>query len=124
VARPEKKLETKRNLRFDLRLTSEEQKRLFQAAAARGLTVSDYIRLTVLESKPVLKQADSRRDALIKGLGELGKVGSNINQIARHMNTNRKAGQIPSVSPDIISGALYGVQTLSNHLLKLLSGGD
>lgn len=114
----------KRSLRVDIRLTPDEQARLFLQAKERGLSVSDLIRLAVLDSKPVLKQTDSSRAAFIKGQEELRKIGININQIAKQINTDHKAGRIPAISPDVITGALYGVQTLSDHLLKLLSGGD
>lgn len=89
----------------------------------RGLTVSDFIRLAVLDSKPVLKQVDSSRIAFIKGHEELRKIGVNINQIAKQINMDRKSGQIPAIPADVITGALYGIQTLSDHLLKILSGG-
>lgn len=123
MARPKTKQETKRSLRVDIRLTKDEQSRLFQQATMRGLTVSDFIRLAVLDSKPVLKQVDSSRIAFIKGHEELRKIGVNINQIAKQINMDRKSGQIPAIPADVITGALYGIQTLSDHLLKILSGG-
>jgi len=123
MTRPKKIDGTRRTLRVDIRLNSLEQHRLFQQATSRGLSVSDYIRLTVLDSKPLLNQTDPGRASLIKGLGELGKIGSNINQIAKQINTDHKAGRIPAIPADVITGALYGVQTLSDHLLKILSAG-
>jgi len=123
MTRPKKIDGTKRVLRVDIRLTKLEQDRLFQKATERGLTISDFIRLAVLDSKPVLKQTDSSREMFIKGREELRKIGVNINQIAKQINTDRKAGQTPAIPAEAITGALYGVQTLSDHLLKILSGG-
>ncbi len=56
--------------------------------------MSDYVRVTVLNSTPVLKQIDPERAALITGLGQLGKIGSNVNQIARELHLKGSPGRV------------------------------
>jgi hypothetical protein len=60
---------------------------------------------------------------LIRGLGELGKIGSNINQIAHELHRERIAGIGRNVPDVLIASALQGIQTLSVHLIHLLSDG-
>ena len=113
MARPKKKVGTFRTLRLEIRLTENEQKALFTKATESGLTMSDYVRLTVLNSPPIQKKAEPERAALIKGLCQLGKIGSVINQVA----------QGHFVSDAAITAALDGVKTLSDQLINILSSG-
>jgi hypothetical protein len=123
MGRFKKAAEVRRGIRLHIRLTAEEHTRLNEQAAERGLTVSDLIRTTALNTKPRLRKADPERAALIKGLGELGKIGSNVNQIAHELHRDRIAGKGPRVPDGLIEAALYAIRNLSNHLIKLLSGG-
>lgn len=114
----------RRRNRLHIRLTDEEETRLNEQATEQGLTVSDLVRSAALDSKPQLKKADPERAALIRGLGELGKIGSNVNQIAHELHRERIAGQGPRVPGNVIETVLHAILTLSNHLIKLLTGGD
>jgi len=122
MARPTKPTGTKRILRVDIRLTPDEQMHLFAKATEQGLTVSDLVRWTIINTKPLMKRADPDRAALIRALGELGKVGSNVNQIAHELHRERIAGNGRAVPDNAITSALAGVQNLSDSLLKLLTG--
>jgi len=123
MARPVKSIEEKRTLRFDIRLTPAEQSRLSGRAAADGLSMSDYIRVTVLNSKPVANRIDPKRAPIIQGLGQLGKIGSNLNQIAHELNLERIAGRGGQVSAGRIRTALDDLKTISDHLLNILGRG-
>jgi len=113
----------RRGNRLHIRLTSDEETLLSEQAAEQGLTVSDLVRNAALGSKPRLKKADPERAALIRGLGELGKIGSNVNQIAHELHRERIAGTGHHVPDGLIEAALHAVKTLSNHLIKILTGG-
>lgn len=69
-----------------------------------------------------MKRADPERAALIKGLGELGKIGSNLNQIAHELHRVRLAGGGQAYSENDIGKAMQRIKGLSDHLLKLLVG--
>jgi len=123
MGRPFSPAEARRVIRLHIRLTAVEELRLLELATANGLTVSDFVRGVVLNSTPQLKKSDPERVALIRGLGELGKIGSNINQIAHELHRERIAGQGSRVPDEVLTASLFGVNTLSRHLLNLLSGG-
>ncbi len=123
MPRPAKKAEETRTLRVDIRLNTVEQKGLAGKAAADGLSMSDYIRVTVLNSKPVQKKINPERAALISGLGQLGKIGSNLNQIAAELHRERITLQDSQVSGERITAALDDLKLLSDHLLNILTGG-
>jgi len=77
---------SRRTVRLEVRLTPEEEARLVTLAGGSGANVSDYVRARSLgQAVPRTVATDDRR-ALIELLGELGKIGSNLNQVARHLN--------------------------------------
>lgn len=63
-----------------LRLTENEKKQAVKRAKDEGLTLSSYIRKCVLNEKFV-----SRTD--VQTVFELKKIGTNLNQLAKHVNT-------------------------------------
>lgn len=124
MPRPQKNHSDRRTRRVEIRLTSAEEKSLAAHASDDGLTVSDFIRKAALGSKPRIQQANPERAVLIRLLAELGKVGSNVNQIAKALNTDLAKGQKATVPGEVIASALQVVQTLSAHLIKTLTHGD
>jgi hypothetical protein len=81
-----------RHFRFD----SAEDAALEAAAAEAGLSVTAYVRQRTIGSAGV-RSLRKRIDLaeLARLLGETGKIGSNVNQIARVANAN---GDLPTVS--------------------------
>jgi hypothetical protein len=77
---------------FSVRLTADERAAVVAAAAARGVRPHTYARRAVIAAagRPVPPIA-VRRDALSKtvadGVGQLGRLGNLLNQIARRANT-------------------------------------
>ncbi len=72
-----------------VRLTDEEQAEIISRADRAGLSVAGYVRSTALD-KPAPRQ--SRRPSvnhqeLAFILAQLGKLGSNVNQMARVANS-------------------------------------
>ncbi len=80
----------RRTERITIRLTRKERQQIEDDAALMGITVGAYVRKVLLEA-PVPRQ--SRRPSvetqtLAHLLGHIGKIGSNLNQLARAANTN------------------------------------
>jgi hypothetical protein len=72
-----------------VRLTEGEQAQLAAAAERAGLTLAGYAR-SVLLAAPPLRQSRRppvERAELSRLLAQLGKIGSNVNQLARAANT-------------------------------------
>ena len=124
MPRPQKNITERRTKRVEIRLTEAEEKVLSALSSECGLSVSDHIRKVALGSKPRVQMATPERAAFIKGLADLGKLGSNVNQIARGLNSDLAASQRVTVSGQLISGTLFGILTLSKNLLKHLANGS
>jgi hypothetical protein len=73
------------------RLTPAEHARIAQLADKRGLSPGALIRQTLLNVPPgpSVRRPNADTKLLAKVLAELGKIGSNINQIAFHLNAGR-----------------------------------
>lgn len=123
MARPQKAPADKKRCLVQFRTTEEEKTQFEKLACEAGLTVSDFIKKLVIKRQPQKKRATPDRAILIKGLAELGKIGSNINQIAKEINTQRKEGVTPNVPMYVIETALQGIAMLTHHLRKELEHG-
>jgi uncharacterized protein (DUF1778 family) len=79
-----------------VRVTVEDRSKIADAAGKAGLSVGEFVRTvtlgTALPSAAKLPLVD--RQQLVRLLGELGKVGSNVNQIAKAFNS---ASAVPEV---------------------------
>lgn len=77
---------------FVFRVATEEAEKLVKVAAAMGLTPGQMARRIIeREIGLIARTATVRRrvanaDLLRQGLGQLGWVGNNINQVAAHVN--------------------------------------
>ena len=87
MARPKKNLPPGKGKKFTIRVTDEMFEALEAEANAAGLSTSEYARKLLLDHRPVVKQEivyDS--EELLHTLGDMGKIGSNLNQIAHYLN--------------------------------------
>lgn len=75
----------KRTARFELRLTEAEAERIRDRAEASGLSAAAFIRRAALTGGEPAPIADARE--LRPLYAELRRCGSNVNQIARALNT-------------------------------------
>lgn len=114
----------RRAKRLHIRVTSDEKKQLIELANEHGLTVSDFVRVTITRSTPATPKAKPDRALFIRLLAELGKVGSNVNQIAHVLNSQRLVGGGLHVADRIIGTALSSVKILSDQLLRILQDGS
>jgi hypothetical protein len=124
MARPTKESANLRTKTMRIRVTAEEEKQiLLNARLGRFKSASEYLRHLGLGNrvKPFAMNIDP--ELLIRIKGELGKIGSNVNQIARAYN-RRAEGKITSVTDDDISNAMHSIDTMTRYLLKVLGYGD
>jgi Bacterial mobilisation protein (MobC) len=94
--RPSGSEKRKREWRVTPRLTEAERAQLEQAADRAGLSVSAYVRAQSL-AEPVTRARRSppvNRVALAQLLGHINHIGSNVNQIARQLNSGRDPEEI------------------------------
>jgi Bacterial mobilisation protein (MobC) len=81
----------KRGLMVHARVTEAEKAEVIAKAKGAG-GVSALFRIAVLNYKPPKSKVDIQ--AATKLLTELGKIGSNINQIAKHLNAGRPGDRL------------------------------
>lgn len=88
MARPKKAPDEKRTEQLaPLRVTASERAFIEAQAAVAGLSPSDFVRRRALGRK-VEAAAHTQADAAL--LLELNRIGVNLNQIARAMNSERR----------------------------------
>ena len=88
MARPKKTIS--RPYRITVRFTDMEYGLITDAAEETGVTLSEYIRKMVLEGKIAIRyEVVADIPELQKLTAEFGKIGSNLNQIARRANETR-----------------------------------
>ena len=94
---------------IDFRVTETEKKEIADKAKAAGLDVGAYCRgLCLGDSKIRARRRPSvEAELLARLLGELGKIGSNINQIAHKLNMDAP------VNPQDINLALIELRTIN-----------
>lgn len=112
-----------RTRRLHIRLNEQEKNQLSAMAKEHGLSISDLVRVTITRSQPVAPKAKPDRAVFIQTLAALGKIGSNVNQIAHELHRERIVGNGHHVPDRIIEGALSGVKTLSDQLIHILHDG-
>ena len=87
MARPKKNLPPARTHRITVRLTDEMFDVVTRDAKAANLSNAEYIRQLILKRTikyaPTIVHDDTK---IIQELGQMGKIGSNLNQIARYLN--------------------------------------
>ena len=88
MARPKKDTALRRSHPVMLRFTDAEYARLLSHAKAANLPLAEYLRRQVTGKKVMVKyEIVADLPELKKLIAEFGKIGSNLNQIARHFNS-------------------------------------
>lgn len=122
MARPAKSSSDKRTTMLRLRLTTAEKQHLDTIAKEAGFTVSDFIRKLVLHVKPKRSVPNPDREVLLMLLADLHKIGSNLNQIARVLNTEHKSGTPPiGVTPAGLTPLMVDLDGLVRYLHSKLT---
>ncbi len=100
-----------RTARQSLWLTPEEKERWSKKAAAAGLNMNEYIRCCVERRAIAPVPPEVNRVTAV----ELGRIGVNLNQLVRAMNTAIASGQeIP-----LVEEALCQVKALDEAVKKI-----
>lgn len=88
MARPKKEKELRHTHQIMLRLTDTEYEIVSTNARNANLPLAEYTRKQIMNKKVVVKyEFVADLPELKKLTAEFGKIGSNLNQIARHFNT-------------------------------------
>jgi Mobilization protein NikA len=91
--KPRRGTETRqKSLPVTTRYSPDEFAQLDEAASRAGLSRASFQRVQSLAAPPKTRstrRAPIEREMLAKALGQLGKVGSNLNQLARAANLDR-----------------------------------
>ena len=88
MARPKKEKELLHNHQIMLRLTDTEYEIVAAKAKDANLPLAEYVRKQVLNKKIIAKyEIVADLPELKKLIAEFGKIGSNLNQIARYFNS-------------------------------------
>lgn len=117
MARPVKEKETQRSHHITLRLTDSEFDLIASTAKEAGLSRSDYIRKQALEKEVCIKYDIVADISEINQLtSEIGKIGSNLNQIARYFHTG---GVRSKAMQDEIHECITKLFSLRKEILEL-----
>lgn len=88
MARPKKEKELRHKHQIMLRLTDTEYEIVTENAKSANLPLAEYVRKQVMKQKVIAKyEIVADLPELKKLVAEFGKIGSNLNQIARHFNS-------------------------------------
>ncbi len=111
----------RRNDVLAIRMTSEEFAEVSKRANDVQLTPASYARLELLDSPP---PRQARRPAVeaenvARVLAQLGKIGSNINQIAHQLNMDKNGGK--SIAHETIARAMTDVSVMRDACMTALN---
>ena len=102
------------------RLTDEEHELFLNQCRTYGISQSEMLRqsMTRLQIKPVI-HVSAVNDELLAAVGKLtaeyGRIGNNLNQIARHLNEWRSP--YPAMAKELQDAAAY-LATLKFEVMK------
>ena len=95
MAQNKKSDKRKRTEKIYFRVTPEEKSDFILRCENAGLTPADYLRKSALKTRPLNPTTD--KQLIVKLLADWGRMGNNLNQIARHYNegspTDAELGQ-------------------------------
>ena len=117
MTRPQKESDMKREHRVTIRLTDTEFSIIENTAEQADMTISEYMRKQIMEGQVNTKfeiVADVKE--IKKLIGELGKIGSNLNQIARYFN---QGGIISSEMRTEIKKSLRDIYEMKYEVMRM-----
>ena len=117
MTRPQKETDMKREHRVTIRLTDTEFSIIENAATQAEMSISEYMRTQTMEGK-VNAQFEIVADVnqIKKLIGEFGKIGSNLNQIARYFN---QGGILSSEMRNEIRKSLRDIYEMKYEVMKM-----
>lgn len=105
---------------LSVRLSPDERAQLDAAASAAGLSRGSFIRwqLTQGQAPRSVRRPPAELEELRQLLGQLGKIGSNLNQVAHKLNAGT------TVYPGEIERALADLRDMRDAVVGALGGGE
>jgi hypothetical protein len=104
-----------------VRCTLDDHAFIGETAAQAGMSIGAFLRTLALGTAGAraVKKPLIEREQLAKLLGEIGKLGSNVNQIARWANTDKRA-------PDdrVLALMREDISAMRAEVMKALDHGD
>ncbi len=104
-----------------VRCTLDDHAFIGETAAQAGMSIGAFLRTLALGTAGAraVKKPRIEREKLAKLLGEIGKLGSNVNQIARWANTDKRA-------PDdrVLALMREDIAAMRAEVMKALDHGD
>ena len=117
MTRPQKETDMKREHRVTIRLTDTEFSIIENAAEQAEMSISEYMRTQTVEGQVNARFEIVADVAEIKKLiGEFGKIGSNLNQIARYFN---QGGIISTEMKNEIRKSLRDIYEMKYEVVKM-----
>ena len=117
MTRPKKDEALTKTKDVHLRMNETEYEILLERATATNMTVSDFIRNSLNSQNVIIKYEITADVPEIKRLiGELGKIGSNLNQIARYFN---QGGIISSEMRAEIKKSLRDIYEMKYEVMRM-----
>ena len=104
-----------------VRVTGPQRVLIDQDAREAGFRIGGYLRALALGSAGprAVKRPRVEREQLARLLGELGKLGSNVNQIAKWSNTEKSAASLAELAQ-----MRADIATMRAALMEALDRGD
>ena len=117
MTRPKKDEALTKTKDVHLRMNETEYEILLERATATNMTVSDFIRNALVNQKVIIKYEITADVPEIKKLiSEFGKIGSNLNQIARYFN---QGGILSSEMRNEIRKSLRDIYEMKYKVMKM-----
>ena len=117
MTRPQKETDMKREHRVTIRLTDTEFSIIENAATQAEMSISEYMRTQTMEGKVNARfEIVADGNQIKKLIGEVGKIGSNLNQIARYFN---QGGILSSEMRNEIRKSLRDIYEMKYEVMKM-----
>ena len=117
MTRPQKEKDMKREHRVTIRLTDTEFSIIENAATQAEMSISEYMRTQTMEGKVNARfEIVADVDEIKKLIGEFGKIGNNLNQIARYFN---QGGVLSSEMRNEIRKSLRDIYEMKYEVMKM-----
>ena len=117
MTRPQKEMDMKREHRVTIRLTDTEFSIIENTAEQAEMSISEYMRTQTMEGKVNARfEIVADVNQIKKLIGEFGKIGSNLNQIARYFN---QGGVISSEMRTEIKKSLRDIYEMKYKVMKM-----
>ena len=117
MTRPAKETDMKREYRVTIRLTDTEFSIIENAATQAEMSISEYMRTQTMEGKVNARfEIVANVDQIKKLICEFGKIGSNLNQIARYFN---QGGILSSEMRNEIRKSLRDIYEMKYEVMKM-----